>query len=90
MDKRAIARQIAEESIVLLKNDGQLLPLASGKRAAFFGRTQLDTIFSGNGSGATATKDRRCILTACEEAPACMILSSLPWAYLFIVVLMSE
>lgn len=79
MDKRAIARQIAEESIVLLKNDGQLLPLASGKRAAFFGRTQLDTIFSGNGSGATATKDRRCILTACEEAGLSAVPSLKAW-----------
>lgn len=68
MDKKAIARQIAEESIVLLKNKNQLLPLAQGTPVAYFGRTQLDTIFSGNGSGATAVKDRRNILYACEAA----------------------
>ncbi len=68
MDKHELARRIAEESIVLLKNEEHLLPLAKGSQVAFFGRTQMDTIFSGNGSGATATQDRRSILYACEEA----------------------
>ena len=65
MNHHALARQLAEESIVLLKNEG-LLPLQMGQMATFFGRTQLDTIYSGNGSGATMTADRRCILHACE------------------------
>ena len=68
MNKYELARRIAEESIVLLKNEGDLLPLSRGQQVAFFGRTQLDTLFSGNGSGATATKDRRSILYACEDA----------------------
>lgn len=68
MDMHALAREIAEASIVLLKNEDELLPLSRGQSVAFFGRTQLDTIYSGNGSGATMTTDRRCILYACEEA----------------------
>ena len=68
MNKYELARQIAEESIVLLKNTDHLLPLEKEKQVAFFGRTQLDTIFSGNGSGATATKERHSILYACENA----------------------
>ena len=68
MNKYELARRIAEESIVLLKNEGDLLPLSRGQQVAFFGRTQLDTLFSGNGSGATAAKDRRSILYTCEDA----------------------
>lgn len=68
MHKHELARRIAEESIVLLRNESDLLPLSRGQQVAFFGRTQLDTLFSGNGSGATATKDRRSILYACEDA----------------------
>lgn len=68
MNKYELARRIAEESFVLLKNEGDLLPLKKEQQVAFFGRTQLDTIFSGNGSGATATKDRRSLLYACEDA----------------------
>ncbi len=52
MDSRIVARKIAEEAIVLLKNESKLLPFSKGQRAAFFGRTQFDTIYFGNGSGA--------------------------------------
>ena len=41
MDRKLIARKIAEESIVLLKNDSHLLPFSEGKMVAFFGRTQI-------------------------------------------------
>ncbi len=68
MEKHELARRIAEESIVLLKNEELLLPLSKESQVAFFGRAQMDTIFSGNGSGATATQDRRSILYACEKA----------------------
>ena len=40
MDKKKIARKIAEESIVLLKNANHILPLKEKKEIAFFGRTQ--------------------------------------------------
>ena len=51
MDKKKIARKIAEESIVLLKNADHILPLKEKKEIAFFGRTQIGTLYSGNGSG---------------------------------------
>lgn len=51
MDKKMIARKIAEESIVLLKNVDHILPLKEKKEIAFFGRTQIGTLYSGNGSG---------------------------------------
>ena len=51
MDKKKIARKIAEESIVLLKNADHILPLKEKKEITFFGRTQIGTLYSGNGSG---------------------------------------
>ena len=52
MDAKRIAKRLAEESIVLLKNEDHVLPFSSERKAAFFGRSQIDTIYSGNGSGA--------------------------------------
>lgn len=68
MDSAAVARALAEESIVLLKNDSRLLPLIPRKKVAIFGRTQEDTIFSGNGSGAAHADGGISILDACEKA----------------------
>lgn len=68
MDSAAVARALAEESIVLLKNENSLLPLAPGTKVSIFGRTQEDTIFSGNGSGAAHADGGISILTACEKA----------------------
>lgn len=48
-DNRELSRRIAEEAIVLLKNDGTL-PIAPGK-VALFGMGVTKTIFGGTGSG---------------------------------------
>lgn len=47
----ALARQAAAEGAVLLKNDGQVLPLKEGEKLAVFGRTQFEYYKSGTGSG---------------------------------------
>lgn len=57
MDNREVAKKIAEEAIVLLKNEEQLLPFDKGQKAAVFGRAQIDTIYSGNGSGRLTNRD---------------------------------
>lgn len=62
-----VAKKIVEESVVMLKNEQNLLPLSDGKRAAFFGRAQLNTYFSGNGSGASKTSENLSILEECEK-----------------------
>ncbi|MGO5335747.1 glycoside hydrolase family 3 protein [Bilifractor sp. LCP19S3_H10] len=67
MDRKLIARKIAEESIVLLKNDGRLLPFEEGKMVAFFGRTQIGTLYSGNGSGGANVAGCGTILEECEK-----------------------
>ena len=47
----SLARQAAAEGIVLLKNDGDLLPLKTGITVACFGRSQFNYYKSGSGSG---------------------------------------
>jgi len=46
-----VAREAADEGLVLLKNDANTLPLASGKTVALFGKTSYDLIAYGTGSG---------------------------------------
>ncbi|WP_435168344.1 glycoside hydrolase family 3 C-terminal domain-containing protein [Paenibacillus glycanilyticus] len=47
----AFSRKVAAEGAVLLKNDGQVLPVRSGESVAIFGRTQVNYYRSGTGSG---------------------------------------
>lgn len=46
-----LARKMASEGAVLLKNENQLLPLAKGTKVSLFGRTYYDYFFVGYGSG---------------------------------------
>jgi len=45
-----IAREIAEESIILLKNEGELLPLSADKKIAFIGKYAAQPRYQGGGS----------------------------------------
>lgn len=49
----ALARTLAEEGIVLLKNDKGILPLKNDTKIALLGRTQNDAVIGGGGSGAS-------------------------------------
>ena len=49
-----VTRRIAEEGIVLMKNEGNALPLAEGA-ITLLGRRSVDTVFGGTGSGAGDT-----------------------------------
>ena len=55
--RQALAREIAGEAMVLLKNEDGLLPLSAGKSIALLGRTQLGVIIGGGGSGASHSKN---------------------------------
>lgn len=72
MDNRAVAKKIVEEAVVLLKNEQHLLPFPKGQKAAFFGRSQIDTVYSGNGSGAAHKSGCRNILEECEASGICV------------------
>lgn len=48
---RALARQVAAESCVLLKNEDQTLPICKGSKVSVFGRIALHYYKSGTGSG---------------------------------------
>ena len=54
--RQTFARQIAQEAMVLLKNEDNVLPLQTGQTVALVGRTQLHTIIGGSGSGASHSK----------------------------------
>ena len=47
----AISRRAAREGMVLLKNEGNALPLAAGSRVALFGKATIDYVKGGGGSG---------------------------------------
>ena len=46
-----VARKAAAESMVLLRNEDNTLPVASGKKVALFGISSLDFVAGGTGSG---------------------------------------
>ena len=51
-EAKELCTTIAEEGIVLLKNDGAALPLASGTKVNVFGWSSTNPIYGGTGSGA--------------------------------------
>ncbi len=48
---RMLSKDAAKEGMVLLKNEGNLLPLAKGARIALFGKATFDYVKGGGGSG---------------------------------------
>lgn len=58
----ALSRKVAGEGMVLLKNEGALLPIAQGARVAVFGKAQADYVKGGGGSGDTTVAYIRSIL----------------------------
>lgn len=55
--RQELAREIAREAMVLLKNEDNILPLAKEQVVAIIGQTQIDTIIGGGGSGASYSED---------------------------------
>lgn len=65
-----ISRKIAAEGTVLLKNEGDILPLSKDDTISLFGRTQIDYYKSGTGSGGLVRVDYTVnILTGIRNNP---------------------
>ena len=67
MNQKKVAEKIVEESVVLLKNEDNLLPLSDRKMWQFFGRAQIGMLYSGNGSGGAHIAGCPTILDECEK-----------------------
>ncbi|MCR5691569.1 MAG: glycoside hydrolase family 3 C-terminal domain-containing protein, partial [Eubacterium sp.] len=50
-DHRNLSKEAAKEGMVLLKNEGAILPLREGSRMALFGKASFDYVKGGGGSG---------------------------------------
>lgn len=50
-EHKLLSKEAAKEGMVLLKNNGGLLPLAQGTRLALFGKGTIDYVKGGGGSG---------------------------------------
>ena len=61
-------RKIAEEGIVLMQNDGSLLPLASGSKLNLFGIRSIQLVYNGGGSAASDVSKCIKLETALEGA----------------------
>ena len=69
--REKLAREIASEGIVLLKNENEMLPFGS-ETVAVFGRTQVDTIKCGTGSAFCESEYSVSILDGMENAGICV------------------
>ena len=67
MNQKKVAEKIVEESVVLLKNEDNVLPFVGQKDVAFFGRAQIGMLYSGNGSGGAHIAGCPTILDECEK-----------------------
>lgn len=64
----ALSREAAEEGMILLKNEGHVLPLAEGSRVALFGKGSFDYVKGGGGSGDVNTVYVRNLYEGIKEA----------------------
>ena len=65
-----LSRQAASEGMVLLKNEGHLLPLREGSRVALFGKGSVDYVKGGGGSGDVTVAYIRNLCDGMEEKAA--------------------
>ena len=65
-----LARRVAAEGSVLLRNEDGVLPLQKGQRVSIFGRTQFEHYKSGTGSGGMSMLHMRPILQTVSRKTA--------------------
>ena len=65
---RAMAQELVQEGVVLLKNQNNALPLAEGTAVNLFGYSSVDPIYGGSGSGASDTSSNIDLVTGLTNA----------------------
>lgn len=65
---RQVGQDIEAEGIVLLKNENNALPLASGSKISVFGQDAVDPIYGGSGAGSVDASKAVNLKTGLEEA----------------------
>ena len=63
-----LTQTIAEEGIVLLRNENGALPLAEGAKISVFGKNSVNIVFGGSGSGGGDTSQSKTLYESLEEA----------------------
>ena len=63
----SLSREAAQKGMVLLKNEGNVLPLAKGQAVAVLGKAQADWVKGGGGSGDTTTPYHLTLLDGLKE-----------------------
>lgn len=62
----SLAREIAGEGIILLKNENQGLPLKETEKISIFGSSQIEAFYGGGGSGSTSAENAVTFLGALQ------------------------
>lgn len=63
-----ISQKIEEEGIVLLKNDNNALPLASGGKVSLLGQSSVDLVYGGVGAGSVDSSESPNLLDAMKAS----------------------
>ena len=62
----AVTKEICEEGMVLLKNEGNALPLKANAKVSVFGKNSVNLVYGGSGSAAPGDGDRATIFDSLE------------------------
>ena len=68
LNAQALNVRVAQEGFVLLKNEGNALPLNRGAKISVFGKNSVNLSYGGSGSGGFDTSNNRDLYAALSEA----------------------
>ena len=63
-----VTEEICEEGMVLLKNEGNALPLKANAKVSVFGKNSVNLVYGGSGSAAPGDGERKTIFDSLEDA----------------------
>ena len=63
-----VTQEICDEGMVLLKNEGDALPLKAGAKVSVFGKNSVNLVYGGSGSAAPGDGERKTIFQSLEAA----------------------